>query len=90
MFMPDPGSEFFQPGSREKKIPNFGSGSASKLSENMILDVHLGFRIQIFSIPDPGVKKAPDFGSGSATLSISVGKETSVYRQKAEKADLNS
>jgi hypothetical protein len=30
MFMPDPGFEFFHPGSREKKIPDPGSGSASK------------------------------------------------------------
>jgi hypothetical protein len=40
----------------------------------MIWDVHLGSRILIFSIPDPGVKKAPypriknAPDSGSATL----------------------
>jgi hypothetical protein len=28
----------------------------------------LGYGINLFQIPDPGVKKAPDPGSGSATL----------------------
>ncbi len=30
MFIPDPRSEFFHPGTRVKKIPDLGSGSASK------------------------------------------------------------
>ncbi len=30
MFIPDPVSELFYPGSRVKKIPDPGSGSASK------------------------------------------------------------
>jgi hypothetical protein len=41
-------------------------------SQKMVWDVHLGYRIRIFSIririPDPGVKKAQDLGSGSITL----------------------
>jgi hypothetical protein len=59
MFIPAPGTEFFHPGSRVKKIPDPGSGSALKnlsilaqrlvsyLSENMIRDVHLGPQIRI-------------------------------------------
>jgi hypothetical protein len=55
----DPGSEFFHPESRVKKIPDLGSGSASKNLSifdpnncfqalgNMIRDVHPGSRIQV-------------------------------------------
>ncbi len=71
-----PGSEFFHPGSKVKKIPDPGSGSASKYrsifipincfseicSGMLILDPDLDF----LPNPDPGVKKAP--GPGSATM----------------------
>jgi hypothetical protein len=30
------------------------------------------FRLQIFSVPDPGAKKAPDPESGSATLALGI------------------
>jgi hypothetical protein len=60
MFIPDP--TFFYPGSRVKKIPDPGSGSASKNLNifnpkncfslgNIIRDVHPGF-----GIPDPGTR----------------------------------
>jgi hypothetical protein len=69
-----PGSKFFHPGSdpgfRVKKIPDPGSGSASKnLSifhpKTEIWNVHPGYRIRVFFSsripdPDPWVKKAPD------------------------------
>jgi hypothetical protein len=45
MFIPDPGSNFYHPGSRLDNIPDPRSGSASK---NWIC---------FFSIPDSGVKK---------------------------------
>jgi hypothetical protein len=84
MLIPDPGSEFFHPGSRVKKIQNPGSGSASKnlkyfnpkivsklsqLCSGMFIPDRI--RILIFypsRIPAPGVKKAPDTGSEFATL----------------------
>jgi hypothetical protein len=52
MFVPDPGSEFFHPGSRVKKIPD---------PDQRIPDIFL-------IISDPGVKKASDPGSGSVAL----------------------
>jgi hypothetical protein len=73
-----PGSKFFHPGSRVKKIPHPGSGSASEdLSVvnpksgfyalgNMIQDVHPGSDLDFLPIPDAGVKKVPD--PGTATL----------------------
>jgi hypothetical protein len=78
MFNPDPGSEFFHPGSRVKKIPDPGFGSTSKnLSifnpKNCVLssrkyDSGYSNRIWILMfypsrIPDLEVKKAPDPGS---------------------------
>jgi hypothetical protein len=50
MFIPDPGSDFFHPGSRVDKIPDSGSGAASKNTEfSKIRSVHPRSRI-----PDPG------------------------------------
>jgi len=75
-----PGSEFVHPGSRVKKFPDPGSGSASKNLSifnpkncfqalgKMIRDVYPGSGCCFFTIsePDPGVKMAPD--TGYATL----------------------
>jgi hypothetical protein len=68
MFISDPGSEFFHPGFRVKKIPGsririkelkyFNPQNCLKALGNMIRiqDPDLDF----LPIPDPGVKKAPD------------------------------
>jgi hypothetical protein len=73
MLMPDPGSEFFHPGSRVVKITDPVSGSAVFLTQKN--DPGCSYRIRIFPsrirIPDPGVEKATDPGSGSATLHAS-------------------
>jgi hypothetical protein len=37
-----------------------------------IRDVYPGFRIRIFSIPDPGVKKIPGSGTASASKNLSI------------------
>jgi hypothetical protein len=79
--MPCCGSEFFHPGSRDKTIPDPGSGSAQnnltifnpekRFKALKKYDPGCSSRILIFypsRIPDPGVKKAPDPGSGFATL----------------------
>jgi hypothetical protein len=70
MFVPDPGSNFFHPGSsripdlgsRVKKATDPGTGSATMnvsifnpKHRHMIRDGYPGFRV--FSIPDPGIKK---------------------------------
>jgi hypothetical protein len=77
MFIPDPGPEFFQSGSRVKKIPDPGSGLknlkiliqklVSKLSELCSSRIRTSI-FHSFRIPDPGVRKATDLASGSATL----------------------
>ncbi len=73
MFIPDPGSEFFHPGYRVKKIPDPGSGSknlstyffypktVNKLSEKLS-GCSSRIRTNFFSIADSGLKKAPDPG----------------------------
>jgi hypothetical protein len=79
MFIPDPGSEFFHPGSgsASKSLSIFYPKHCLKPLGNMIRDVHPGTQIRIFfhprsqiriffPIPDPGVKKAPDPGSETA------------------------
>jgi hypothetical protein len=80
-----PGSDFFipDPGSRVDKIPDSGSGSASKNTRfskirsgmfitdpgSLILDLDYFFTSRI---PDPGARKAPDPGSGAATLVVTL------------------
>jgi hypothetical protein len=85
MFILDLESKFFSildPGSRVEKIPDPGSGSASKnlniLTQNIVSKLRnrnfhprSRIRILIFNpslIPDPGVKKAPEPGSESTKL----------------------
>ncbi len=70
-----PGFEFFQPGSRDKKIPDSGSGSASKnlgifnpkncfsSLGNMIRDDHPESGSWILPIPDPGSRGQKGTGS---------------------------
>jgi hypothetical protein len=67
MFFPDHRSEFFHPGSRVKKIPDPGSGSASASKNvsifnpkncfsalgNMIRDVHPGSGFLFFTLLGP-------------------------------------
>ncbi len=60
MFNPDPGSEFFHPGSSDKKIP----GSATK---NLSI-----FNLSEFFHPGSRVKKIPDPGSESASTNLSI------------------
>ncbi len=73
-----PGSEFFHPGSRVKKIPGPGSRSASK---NLIWDVIPNPDLDFLPIPDPevflpitdpGCRGQKGTGSGSATPPLST------------------
>jgi hypothetical protein len=78
MFMQNPGSEFFFPGSQMQGQKDSDHGSGSALTKKLFLgfwkyDPGCSSRIRILifylsRIPDPGVKKAPD--PGSATLYI--------------------
>ncbi len=83
LFIPDSGSELFDSGFRVKKIPDPGSGSASKnpslinpkklFLNSRKYDRGCSSRIRILTfypsrIPDPGIKKALD--PGSATLPV--------------------
>jgi hypothetical protein len=76
MLIPNPGPEFFHPGSRIQGQKDSGSRIRIRIKEfkyfypkncfsvfgKIIRDVHPGSGV--FSNPDPGVKKAPDPGSG--------------------------
>ncbi len=76
VFILDPGSEFFNPGSllyiKEFKYfkPNYSFISSRKYDPGCSSRIMIFYRsrIRIFPIPDPGFKKAPDPGSGSATM----------------------
>jgi hypothetical protein len=82
MFKPDPGPEFFNPGSRirAKKIPDpdphlrikYSIFNPKTVLSSRKNDLGYSSRIRIFfspsRIPVPGVKKAPTPGSGSLTL----------------------
>ncbi len=56
MFILDPESEFFHPGSRVKKAPNPGSGSATKNLSifNPKIETQLSEILSGMFIPDPG------------------------------------
>jgi hypothetical protein len=79
MFIRDPGSELFLPGSRIQGRKDSGSASKNLSILNpkkyfyalgkLIWDVHPRSRVpDFFPIPDQDVKKAPDPRSASATL----------------------
>ncbi len=81
MFIPNPGSEFFHPGSQVKKIPDSGSRvrikefkyfypkklflSSRKYDPGCLSWIRIP-ELDFLPFPGPGAKKAPD--TGSATL----------------------
>jgi hypothetical protein len=92
MFIPDPGSKFFYPGSgtASKNLSILTQKIVSKISEILsgmfipdldldLLPIPYPGGSKKHRIPDPGVKKAPDPGSGYETLYIT---ELFVYHEK--------